>query len=189
MIRVACLLIACLVAPGLQAAEAPPWSNMTPVGQARLKVLFWSIYEATLYSGHSISGDNISDHSISASSDKNSDTRFSWPDTVPFALALEYQRDFSAADLVKETGRQWQAMGMTVPENWLEQLQEILPDVKKGDSITLHVDDAGNSTFYINAREAGMIRDPEFSRQFSAIWLSDQTTQPAMRRQLIGEEK
>ncbi|MGA0935550.1 MAG: chalcone isomerase family protein [Pseudohongiellaceae bacterium] len=179
MTRFACLVLACLLAPALSAAETLPWSNMATVGQARLKVLFWTIYEATLYVGDQ--NGNVNNRPVAP--------LFTWPDSAPFALELEYQRDFQATALVEETRRQWQAMGVAAPAEWLEQLQAILPGVKKGDSITLHVDAAGISTFYVNSRAAGTINDPEFSRQFSAIWLSAQTTHPAMRRQLIGEDK
>ena len=43
------------------------------------------------------------------------------------------------------------------------------------------------STFLFNGNAIGTIGDPQFGEDFAGIWLSPDTTRPALRRQLIGE--
>lgn len=148
------------------AETAPPWHSMQPVGQAQLNYMFWPVYEAQLFT----------------------DTgTYEFPDTRPFALNLEYLRSFTSGDLLAETQRQWQVIGINPMPSWLQQLGEILPDVNSGDHVTLYVDAEGSSTFYINDQVSGSIADAQFSRQFAAIWLSPRSTRPAFRNKLLGD--
>ena len=153
-----------IIASGISEVQAQPWSTMTIVGQADLKFLFWSVYDAKLFS---------------------ETNTFLFPGTVPYALSLTYKRDFRGRDLVQETSRQWEKMGIQVNQSWLEQLGGLLPDVQKGDEVTLYVDCDAASTFYLNGEKLGLINDPLFSREFSAIWLSEKTTRPEFRQALL----
>lgn len=162
------LLVGCLwFLPAFAAANdrSLPWQQFQAVGQAELNFLFWAVYEASLFSA---SGE------------------FAFPGEQAFALALEYKRGFSRQDLVTETRRQWQDIGIDVHDRWLEQLAAVLVDVSKGDVITLFVDQDCQSHFFHNNQLLGVIEDPVFTRQFAAIWLSEQTTRPAMRASLLG---
>ncbi len=150
-------------------AQAVPWDNLQLTGEARLKVLFWNVYDARLYTA---------------------DGRYR-ERSYPIALQLDYLRDIESADLVDETLRQWQQQGLD--ENpkigdWLRQLRELWPDVTEDDAITLVVDAGGASRFYFNDSLLGGIDDPEFADYFAAIWLSDNTTSPRVREQLIKGE-
>jgi len=153
-----------IIASGIAGVQAQPWSTMTIVGQADLKFLFWPVYDAKLFS---------------------ETNTFLFPETRPYALSLTYKRDFRGRDLVQETTRQWQKMGIPVEQSWLEQLGGLLPDVEQGDEITLYVDRNAASTFYFNGEKLGLINDPLFSREFSAIWLSEKTTRPELRQALL----
>lgn len=161
------LLIGCL-SPALVCAQGLPWERLQSLGEASLKFLFWPVYDATLYGPAEA---------------------FSFPDTRPFALALEYRRPFTGKALVEETRRQWRAIGIHEKESWVYMLDDILTDVGKGDKITLYIDGVGFSHFYFNQRYLGGIEDPIFTEQFAAIWLSEKSTRPVFRDRLLGREK
>ena len=136
-------------------------------GAARLKVLFWDIYESSLYTPDG-----------------------TWSEGVrPLRLDIRYLRAISALDLVKQTGKEWAEQGKSSPEHvvWQGELLSIWPDVTEGDVISLAIDPSGVSTFLFNGNAIGTIGDPQFGEDFAGIWLSPDTTRPALRRQLIGE--
>lgn len=153
-----------LILPVLASGQASPWQQFELVGQARLNFMVWPVYDARLLSPHS---------------------DFRYPATRPFALEIEYRRSFSRDALVAETRRQWQAQGIDAPAAWLEQLAVILRDVERADIVTLYVSAEGHSAFYLNGSLLGEIADPAFSDHFSAIWLSEKTTRPDIRADLL----
>lgn len=138
-------------------------------GSALLKVLFWQVYESSLYT-----------------------TDGTWREnTRPLRLDIRYLRAISAEDLVKQTGKEWAEQGKASPQHaaWQEQLRLIWPDVTEGDVISLAIDKAGESTFLFNGDVLGSLPDPQFGQDFSGIWLAADTTRPKLRSQLIGLSK
>ena len=154
-----------LTMPVYSQDKSLPWQQFNEVGAAKLNVLFWSVYRARLLS---------------------ETPEFEFTRSQSFALELEYLRDFSKSDLVSETRRQWEATGVQFNREWLEQLSSLLVDVKEKDQITLFVDKRFHSYFYHNGNLTGTIKDAEFTRHFAGIWLSEDTTRPAMRKNLLG---
>lgn len=138
------------------------------VGEARLKVLFWSVYDSRLYSK---TGDYI-------------------PDQRPLRFEIEYLRNIDASDLVLQTEMEWEQQGMDHPRKtqWLQALQKLWPDVTENDILTLDVDVQGHSTFYSNDEWLGQIDDPDFGAHFLDIWLSPATSRPELREALIGPQ-
>lgn len=66
-------------------------------------------------------------------------------------------------------------------------LRQMLPDVQDGDSLTgINVPQRG-VRFYKNGRSIGVVDDGDFARAFFAIWLDARTSEPKLRRQLLGE--
>ncbi len=148
-------------------AQALPWERLHLTGEARLKVLFWNVYDARLFTA---------DGSYAE-------------DRYPVALQLNYLRDIDKGDLVDETRNQWRQQGLDGHpriETWLAELTDLWKDVRKNDAITLVVDSAGRSSFYFNDELLGYISDPDFAGYFTAIWLSENTTSPRVREQLIN---
>ena len=81
------------------AAHAGPVADLREVGRASLKVLFWSVFDSTLYSP---------------------DGEFSHIEPG-VALEIEYRRDFSADGLVRSTRREWEKLALCTEscESWL----------------------------------------------------------------------
>ena len=71
------------------------------VGQARLKILFWNVYDSVL-----------------------STPTGAWLDKGPYQLALTYLRDIPAQQLVDETEKAWRDQGRSHPDEneWLQSL-------------------------------------------------------------------
>ncbi len=107
-----------------------------------------------------------------------------------FALDLLYQRDFSNADITRRSIDEMMRLTPLTDErkrSWEAWLRTAFPDVRKGDRITgIHRPSAGVA-FLTNGRLTGRIEDPEFARLFFGIWLSPDTSEPALRQALLGQ--
>lgn len=149
-------------------AGAAERENMQLVGEARLKVLFWPVYDSRLFTpdGDFSSGER------------------------PIRLEIQYLRDIRAADLVAQTGVEWRDQGIEHPgmDYWLQSLSQLWPDVTENDTLTLTVDERERSHFYRNGELLGVIEDPDFGAHFLDIWLAPTTTRPELRTALIGAE-
>jgi len=147
--------------------SAPPWESMNMVGQGKLSVLFWDIYNAELYTA---------------------DGKYQ-EQALPIALRLVYLRDFKKKHLISETKKQWQKLGFDDEKkvnSWIETLDTLWRDVKEDEAITLYIDESSCSYFYLNNEQLGQVDDPEFANAFLAIWLSENTSAPDVRKKLIS---
>ena len=148
------------------ASDIPQQGNLQLVGEARLNVMFWSVYDSRLYTA---------------------DGRYE-PDQRPLRLEIQYLRDFEAKALVQRTGEEWDHLQLSHErrEQWLQQLATLWPDVGKNDVIALEIDADNRSTFFFNNEKLGVIEDVDFGEHFVAIWLSPDTSRPSLREALIG---
>ena len=71
-------------------------------------------------------------------------------------------------------------------ERWLSAMRSIFPDVRKGDRITGLQLPGEAARFWVNGRDSGELRDPEFTKLFFGIWLSPRSSQPRLREALLG---
>lgn len=147
------------------------------IGSGLMKVMFWQVYQAEFYAKLA----------MNQSTFDNS--------TFPQALKINYLRNIDKEDLVDATADQWQHLNMesTKQDQWIKDLTNIFPNIKEGNAITLIVDENKVSTFYLTDkdsknRELGIIQDVEFGTAFLAIWLSKNTSRPALRSKLLGEK-
>jgi hypothetical protein len=143
--------------------------NPKPVGEARLEVMFWDIYDAQL-----IAPDGKFDPQ------------------KPFALSLTYLRDFKGKSIASRSIDEMRKQGMTDEvklAKWYEKMEQVFPNVNEGENLTGVVDSAANSHFYFNDQKVGTISDPEFSQWFFNIWLSEKTSEPEIREQLLGSAR
>lgn len=137
------------------------------VGSAKFSVYFWDIYNSTLYT-----------------------TTGQYPVSVEqsnIVFHIEYLRDITSADLIERTIEQWQHLGLKSSEyqQYLPQLEQLWPDIKAGDSLTLLINQS-QSKFYFNQKYLGSIKQHIFGQQFLNIWLSAKSSQPKLRAQLLG---
>ena len=147
--------------------NANPIHHLDKLGMGEMKYLFWTLYQAELYTLNKQSPlINKSD----------------------MALKLIYQKSISSKALIDATKDQWQALDYSDKHInlWLEKLNSILPSVNKQDSLILLLDHQGNSQFFFNLEPIGNIEEPGFGPAFMAIWLSENTSEPKLRLQLLG---
>ncbi len=136
------------------------------VGQGRMSVLLWDVYDATLYGPEG-----------------------SWSADKPFALKLNYLRKLNGKKIADRSVEEMRGQGFDDEvklATWHAQMSKIFPDVIKGTEITGVYAKSGESIFYQNDQEIGRIKDPEFSRAFFDIWLNEKTSAPDLRAKLLG---
>ena len=154
-------------APLVPAEAASPLSidKWQRVGKARLRVLFWDIYDSEL---HTPNGE--------------------WQGQGPYQLSLHYLRDITVNQLIEQTDKAWREQGRNHPmqAEWLVRLADIWPDITEGDNLVLSVAASGHSGFWFNGEFIGAIPDVDFGPLFGGIWLDPDTPQPALRSQLIS---
>jgi hypothetical protein len=145
---------------------ANPLSGLEKVGEAKLKVLFWDVYNSSLYN----------------QTGKYQVNQF------PQALKIDYLRDINADDLIEKTQEEWEKLGI-VPATftpWIPLLADIFPNIKKGDTLLLKVNEEQQSEFFFNGKTIGKITDQTFGHNFLRIWLDENSTYPKVRNKLIG---
>lgn len=168
----AALLLAGGTAPAQDQAPEPDLQaaleGKRALGQTRLRVWGFSVYDATLY--------------VRAGFDA---LRFA---EQPFALELAYLRRFDGADIAQRSLDEMARQGPVdegTAGRWLEDMKRLFPNVQPGDRIAgVHRPGVG-ARFYLNGRLLGAVDDDAFSRRFFGIWLSPRTSQPAMREALL----
>ena len=159
-------------APSIDQSTRPSSSDLSlatdvwpVVGEARLKVLIWEVYDSALFtpSGR-------------------------WQGVAPYRLSLRYLRDIPAAKLVEETEKAWQEQGRSHPRlnEWLVLLAALWPDITKGDNLVFGLNASGDSAFWFNGSPIGSIDDRDFGPLFGGIWLDPDTPRPGLRAELIG---
>ncbi len=150
-------------------ALAQDGARLEKVGEAKLEVLFWSIYRSRLYCP-----DGVYE-----------------PGVRPLRLEIEYLRNIRSEDLVKRTGAEWEQLGVIDParKEWLATLGTLWPDVSKNDVLAVELDEDSRATFFFNERRLGRIEDPDFGQRFVDIWLSPDTSRPELRLALTGKRE
>ncbi|MFT4993526.1 MAG: hypothetical protein ACI965_000546 [Paraglaciecola sp.] len=137
------------------------------VGQARLKVLFWNVYDAKLYAAAGV-----------------------WSSEMPFALSLKYLRDLDGADIAKRSIDEIRQQGFDDEQamaRWYDTLLKIIPDVSDASTIIGLRNAEGGTILYHNNQLIGEVAEPLFGRWFFNIWLGEKTSEPKLRSKLLGE--
>jgi hypothetical protein len=151
------------------AAVAQGLSNARAIGQSRLVVYGFNIYDAKLWAADGFEATSYA--------------------TEPFALELRYLRSFSGEMIAERSLKEMRRLAPISDDTaakWLESMKKTFPDIKKGDQlIGIHRPDR-TASFTLNGKPIGEVRDEEFTRLFFGIWLSPKTSEPKMRSELIG---
>ncbi|MGB0936100.1 MAG: chalcone isomerase family protein [Colwellia sp.] len=142
--------------------------SLVEIGNTTFSILFWDLYQsklATTSGQYPLNGKN------------------------DFLLyEIKYLADISSDDLIKRTEEQWQHIGLAENEyqGFVSELKVIWPDISKGDTLSLLVDSEA-SHFYFNEAYIGSLVDESFGKVFLDIWLAENTSQPDLRAELLGE--
>jgi hypothetical protein len=176
---IACAAALCLApstwaqSPAVSPAVPPEVAAVLPgavlQGSGRLRFIGLSVYDARLWRAAApVAAD--------------------WT-TAPLALELLYLRNLVGKQIaersLKEMRRQ-RELSDDEAARWLTAMTQVFPDVKDGDRITGLMVPGLGARFAINGVVKGDIRDLEFARLFFGIWLSDKSSEPALRRALLG---
>jgi hypothetical protein len=138
-------------------------------GSSRMRFFGLGIYDARLWVAPGFSATRYSQHAL--------------------ALELSYLRSLSGSAIAERSLKEMRrsgALSADTERRWLASMQEAFPDVQEGDRITgLHLPKQG-ARFWFNGQLRSTIADVEFSRRFFGIWLSDATSEPALRAELLA---
>lgn len=147
--------------------SASPVASLDKLGEGEMNYLFWTLYKAEYFSLRQVGGKELPQDS---------------------ALRITYYKSISKQALLEATEDQWLKLGYTPLEVlvWLEPLKDIWTDVEPGDKLTFVASENGTGAFYFDNQLMGEISDTTFSDAFISIWLSSKTSQPRLRKQLLG---
>ena len=167
--RLRCFLAVLCILVFSGVSMASPIDELKKVGEAKLKVLFWDVYNSSLYN----------------------QTGVYQAEQFPQALKINYLRDIDAEDLIKRTQDEWENLGIKQAtfSQWIPLLTNIFPNIKKGDTLLLSVNENQQSEFFFNGKTIGTITDKTFGKSFLRIWLDENCSYPKVRNKLIGLDK
>ncbi|MBF2735539.1 MAG: chalcone isomerase family protein [Betaproteobacteria bacterium AqS2] len=149
--------------PGVRAALAEPELS----GACRLSFLWIEGYDAYLWREADAGADLYA---------------------APFALRLEYLRDFSTEQLATATLRELsRQQGFVEEEGMYDRFAQLWPAVAAGDAITAVWRPENGVVFRHNGEPYSELADPGLGRRVLDIWLGEETSVPQLRDVLVGE--
>jgi len=111
-------------------------------------------------------------------------------DEMPLALELEYARRLEGAAIAERSLTEMQRNQPVTPQRagqWLDAMRSVFPDVAPGDRLTGSRQPVQFARFFHNGQARGEVRDAAFARAFFGIWLAPTSSEPRLRRALLGE--
>ncbi|MCE2927903.1 MAG: chalcone isomerase family protein [Rickettsiales bacterium] len=162
LLSFAALSLAPLAALAKPAEIEKTISAESPYGKAALTRLIFHAYDAELWT----------------------DTR-PWSYDAPFALSLTYRMDFTSEELVDKTLEELMRIHGD-RSSFKADLTSAFPAVKDGERITAVFLPKQGVRFYYNGSKTAVINSASFAREFFDIWLSEKTSEPRLRRKLLG---
>lgn len=165
--KYAVFIIGLLLCLPVQASDSPSYlTDAQKVGEGRLTYLLWDVYDARLYAPDG-----------------------QWDENEPFALTLHYLRSLKGEAIADRSVEEMRKQGFEDEVKlaaWHSQMRNIFPDVENGTELTGLYTPGEPTRFYQNGKLMGAVQDAEFGQWFFDIWLSEQTTEPELRIQLLG---
>jgi hypothetical protein len=165
----ALLMLLCLASMAVQANWRTAVPDAQVIGQGELSMFGFRIYSARL---------------LGASAQFNPQQ--------PFALELTYHRAISREDLVEASLEQISRQTGTAPtpeqlQRWQMEMHKAFVDVDSGQQIIGVYLPGQGCQFYVGEQLQHEIADPSFARAFFDIWLGTGTSEPQLRKQLLGQ--
>lgn len=107
----------------------------------------------------------------------------------PFLLDLHYLRTLKGEQIVStsidEIAR-LNEISQDQRHEWTQALTEMIPDVCLGDRLLGWFTPGNQVEFFSASQVLGLVKDADFVRMFSAIWLDERTRSPQLRQALLG---
>ena len=141
-------------------------NNTQQVGTGTLSFLIWDAYDATLIAPNG-----------------------KYNKKQPFALNLKYRMSFTSNEIASRSKIEIKKLGYNnyaKLNQWEHKMREAFPDVQDGSTL-VGIAKEGKSIFYFNDKKTAEIDDAEFTKYFFDIWLSDETSEPRLRKKLLGK--
>lgn len=141
--------------------------NAHKVGEGRLSIVFWDVYDAALYAPDG-----------------------EWNPEKPHALSIRYFREIEGADIAERSIEEMRKQGFSderLLADWYKQMLAIFPDVKDGTELTALFTSKKTTDFYHNGKRIGSVNAPLFGKYFFDIWLGEKTSEPSLRKALLGQ--
>jgi Chalcone isomerase-like len=152
----------------LSRAEIAALRGAVPTAPVRLKFWGFDVYDARLWTPQGF--------------------RYSQATQFPFALELQYLRRLEGSAIASRSLDEMRRLATLTDaqaQSWLMAMREVFPNVREGDRITgINVPGEGVE-FWVNGQRAGEVKDPAFAQLFFGIWLSERTSEPKLRAQLL----
>lgn len=151
--------------PHLSAPVEHAFPDLHLLGHGVLRFLFWKIYDIALYVPGTV-----------------------WKPDVPYALSVTYARSFTGKEIADEGIKQMRHMGYRDAaqlERWHADMLHAFPGVQRGDHLTALYVPPDNTRVYLNGKLTNTIQNGAFAQAFFGMWLSPQSSQPALRRALL----
>lgn len=137
------------------------------VGRGVLSYAFWDVYKVALYAPNG-----------------------QFDRDKPFALSIEYLLSISGRDIADRSVQEMRKQGYGDEKtlaSWNAQMKEIFPDVRNGTVLSAVYMPGGRTDFYNGSTMIGTIAGEDFGRLFFGIWLDEKTSEPKLRRALLGQ--
>lgn len=163
-----------LGAPSVRAQAVPfevasEWPQARLVGRGQLRFVGLRIYDARLWSPARPTADDWS--------------------AQPLALELQYARALGGTQIAERSLAEMRRQGpidAALAERWLAAMKTTFPDVRDGDRLTGVYRPGTAARFFHNGTARGEWPDAAKAQRFFGIWLSPQTSEPALREALFG---
>jgi Chalcone isomerase-like len=155
-------------APVLPANSVAGMPELKAIGGGLLRIFGFQIYNAYLWTPSGGSFDR----------------------SKPYVLDIHYLRTFSAKQLAERSIDEMRGQGTgseAIYPKWVTEMQRVFADVKEGDRLTGVATPTRTAKFFYNGTYRGEIADSAFADAFFGIWLSEKSSQPKMRNQLLGK--
>ena len=152
----------------LSRSEIAALRGAMPTAPVRLRFWGFDVYDARLWTPQGF--------------------RYSQATQFPFALELQYLRRLEGGAIASRSLDEMRRLATVTDaqaQSWLLAMREVFPNVSEGDRITgINVPGEGVE-FWVNGQRAGDVKDPAFAHLFFGIWLSERTSEPKLRAQLL----
>ncbi len=160
---------------GSASAVAPPSEVADHIasprlqGSGRLRFFGLLVYEARLWVDAGFSAQRYEEHA--------------------FALELLYARKLEGAQIAQRSIVEMRRAGNVTDlqaQAWQTAMTNAFPNVVASDRLTGVYVPGAATRFFHNGRPTAAVPDPLFGRVFFGIWLATTTSEPDLRRKLIG---